>query len=47
MSRIGKAIITIPEGVEINVASDNTVSVKGKLGELTEKINKDLSIYLL
>lgn len=46
MSRIGKAIITIPEGVEVNVAGDNTVSVKGKLGELTQKINTDLTISI-
>jgi len=46
MSRIGKAIITIPEGVEINIAGDNTVSVKGKLGELSEKINADLKVSI-
>ena len=41
MSRIGKAIIEIPEGVEINIAEDNVISVKGKLGELSERINPD------
>jgi large subunit ribosomal protein L6 len=46
MSRIGKAIITIPEGVEINIADDNTVSVKGKLGELSEKIYADLTVSI-
>ena len=46
MSRIGKAIITIPEGVEINIADDNTVSVKGKLGELSEKIYSDLKVSI-
>ena len=46
MSRIGKAIINIPEGVEINIAEDNIVSVKGKLGERTQKINGDLKISI-
>ena len=35
MSRIGNAPITIPEGVEIT-QSENTVTVKGKKGELTQ-----------
>jgi large subunit ribosomal protein L6 len=35
MSRIGNAPITIPEGVEIT-QSDNTVTVKGKKGELSQ-----------
>lgn len=46
MSRIGKAIIEIPEGVEINIAEDNMVSVKGKLGELSERINPDLGVII-
>jgi large subunit ribosomal protein L6 len=46
MSRIGKAIINIPEGVEINIAEDNIVSVKGKLGERIQKINGDLKISI-
>ena len=35
MSRIGNNPITIPSGVEVNV-QDGTVTVKGKLGELTQ-----------
>ncbi len=35
MSRIGKSPIIIPEGVEIT-QSENTVTVKGKKGELTQ-----------
>lgn len=42
MSRIGKSPITIPEGVEVNVANGNLVTVKGKLGELQQQINKDM-----
>lgn len=34
MSRIGKRILVIPEGVTVDV-NDNVVTVKGKLGELS------------
>ena len=46
MSRIGKAIIEIPEGVEINLSEGNIVSVKGKLGELSQKIYADLEVSI-
>lgn len=36
MSRIGKNPITIPQGVSVEV-KDNLVTVKGKLGELTQE----------
>ncbi|MCF6349501.1 MAG: 50S ribosomal protein L6 [Flavobacteriaceae bacterium] len=39
MSRIGKAPIAIPAGVTINV-KDNIVTVKGKLGELSQNIEE-------
>ncbi len=39
MSRIGKSPITIPDGVTIDY-KDNVVTVKGKLGELTQKIDE-------
>lgn len=38
MSRIGKNPITIPEGVTIDLA-DNAITVKGKLGELTQEFS--------
>ncbi|MEE4256598.1 MAG: 50S ribosomal protein L6 [Bacteroidales bacterium] len=44
MSRIGKLPISVPEGVEINISDDNVVTVKGKLGELQQQINKDMAI---
>ena len=38
MSRIGKSPITLLDGVTLNVSGDNTVTVKGKLGELSQNI---------
>jgi large subunit ribosomal protein L6 len=42
MSRIGKNPVALPEGVIFEV-NDNIVTVKGKIGELTQEI-KDISI---
>ena len=46
MSRIGKLPIKVPEGVEINISDDNVVSVKGKLGELQQQLNKAMTLKL-
>jgi large subunit ribosomal protein L6 len=46
MSRIGKAPVTIPSDVTLTVSDDNTVTVKGKLGELTQKINMNINLKL-
>jgi len=45
MSRIGNKPVAIPEGVEISVDGQD-VKAKGKLGELTLKINDEVSIKL-
>jgi len=45
MSRIGNAIITIPEGVEVNF-NNNIVSVKGTKGELTQEIDSCVSLQV-
>ncbi|OYD27158.1 large subunit ribosomal protein L6 [Mycoplasma testudineum] len=34
MSRVGKRIITIPQGVEFNLTKENFLTVKGPLGQL-------------
>lgn len=44
MSRIGKAPISIPNGVTVTLKADNVISVKGPKGELTKSFNKDLKI---
>ena len=44
MSRIGRAPIAIPAGVEINVADNNVVTVKGAKGTLTQQFNPNMSI---
>jgi large subunit ribosomal protein L6 len=43
MSRIGKAPIQVPAGVEISV-SGTLVTVKGKLGTLTQEIHPDITL---
>lgn len=44
MSRIGKLPVTILDGVTITVGGDNTVTVKGPKGQLSEKISHDMII---
>jgi large subunit ribosomal protein L6 len=44
MSRIGKAPITVPAGVTVSVGSDNVVKVKGPKGELTQPIDRDITV---
>ena len=44
MSRIGKAPVTIPSGVEISVSKGNLVTVKGPKGELMQQIDPDLTV---
>jgi large subunit ribosomal protein L6 len=44
MSRIGKAPITVPNGVTVAVGNDNVVTVKGPKGELKESIDRDIKV---
>ncbi|WP_457616726.1 50S ribosomal protein L6 [Lutibacter sp.] len=43
MSRIGNNPVTIPDGVTFEI-NDNIITVKGKLGELTQKIAGDITV---
>ncbi len=43
MSRVGKAPITIPSGVEVTIAEDE-VTVKGPKGQLTQEIPGDITL---
>jgi large subunit ribosomal protein L6 len=51
MSRIGKNPVAIPEGVSLDI-TDNLITVKGKLGELTQEFSavsikiEDSVVYL-
>lgn len=46
MSRIGKAPITIPAGVTVNIGDNNVVSVKGPKGELTQQMHPDMHLNI-
>lgn len=46
MSRIGRAPITIPAGVSVDVSKGNVVTVKGPKGQLSEKLDSDLSVSM-
>jgi large subunit ribosomal protein L6 len=44
MSRIGRAPIPVPSGVDITIGEGNLVSVKGPLGQLERKLPADMRI---
>lgn len=44
MSRIGKQPISIPAGVTVTVGANNVVTVKGPKGQLTETIDRDITV---
>ena len=46
MSRIGRAPISIPAGVEIKVEDNNVVTVKGPKGALTQQFNPNMAIAI-
>ena len=46
MSRIGRAPISIPNGVSVSVVN-STVTVKGPKGQLSQAIHKDLSVSIV
>ncbi len=44
MSRIGKLPIQLPAGTQVTVSETNLVTVKGKLGELTQQVDPKITI---
>ncbi|MCD6289392.1 MAG: 50S ribosomal protein L6 [Anaerolineae bacterium] len=47
MSRIGKMPIPVPEGVTVEIAPGNRVTVKGPKGELTRTFSPEMQIDLV
>lgn len=46
MSRIGKLPITLPDGVQVEISKENLVTVKGKLGQLSQAIHPDIKVEI-
>ena len=46
MSRIGRAPITVPAGVEITLGDNNVVTVKGAKGTLTQQFHPNMTIAM-
>lgn len=46
MSRIGKAPITLPTNVKVEISKGNLVTVKGPKGQLVQQVNPDLTIKI-
>ena len=46
MSRIGKKIITLPQGVDVTVGQGNVVTVKGPKGTLSQMVDTDLTVEI-
>ncbi len=44
MSRIGNLPIQIPDGVQVTVSDKNLVKVKGKLGELEQAVDPNITV---
>jgi large subunit ribosomal protein L6 len=44
MSRIGKAPIEVPKGVEVNISDKNLVTVKGPKGTLEQAVDPDITL---
>ena len=44
MSRIGKAPVSVPNGVTVTLKDDNVISVKGPKGELTRSLPAAMTV---
>lgn len=47
MSRIGKALIKLPAGVDVKVSNSNVVTVKGPKGELAQQLDADITLEIV
>ena len=46
MSRIGKLPVDLPAGVSVQLLDGNVVKVKGPLGELSQKVDPDITVTI-
>ncbi len=46
MSRVGKAPITVPSAVNIDISKGNLVTVKGPKGTLTQQVDPDIQLHI-
>ena len=46
MSRIGKLPVNLPAGVTVQLLDGNVVKVKGPLGEMSQKVNPDITVTI-
>ena len=46
MSRIGKAPIVIPQGIDLDISKGNMVTVKGPKGTLKQQVDPDLKLTI-
>jgi len=46
MSRVGKKPVVVPAGVTVSVSADNTVTVKGPKGTLTQVLDRDIQVEI-
>lgn len=44
MSRVGKKPIVLPQGVQVTIAANNEVTVKGPKGTLTQAVDSDITV---
>src|SRR3712207_2340454 len=47
MSRIGKQPVTLAAGVTLTVGTDNTITVKGPKGTLTQEVDRDIKVEVV
>ncbi len=46
MSRVGKAPIELPQGVQVDISKGNLVTVKGPKGELQQQVDPDIKLEM-